>query len=432
MERVLYCDYKNNDIEDVIIYKKWINKIRLIYDGFYLFFTYEYDAYFINIQPIYFEKDNFADIIKYEVSIKNIKKLLFQVKINTFPNLEVKEQEEIKDFLDKINNEISKCCFAFNKYEGNIIKEKMIYWNQKHLKKINEVNHYFTLNDKNNLNIFEANIEDYIESTNYCYDNVKLRIFNVGEANCCILKVDNKNKVLFDFGNKLKKVNKTLNEDFENMNSLEYIVVSHFHCDHINQYLKLHNDCFINTFWFIPEKPIGRGPICMENLYSKLMIKKSKVFVIKDANKFYRTPFFEISKGNGKHCTLNYLNENSLICHLNYKKDLLIPGDATYDYILLLSKLNDVDYLIIPHHGCKYSNIINTKVNILSYSPNDSGKRGSISNRYRHPQINHLNQITSEIVRFGEKVYYFNDKIRLDDVKSKRVIADYIDIDLVK
>ena len=156
----------------------------------------------------------------------------------------------------------------------------------------------------------------------------------------------------------------------------------------------------------------------------------TKVIEINNSNTFLNFNYFIITKGDGYRNSESCMNDNSLVCYLNYKKNVLIPADAMYEKIKLLNYLHNFDYLLIPHHCCKYEKNINIIVNDCVYSMNDSGGNKSISIKYKHPQYKHLAKFSSERKRFGNKAYMFIDKKRVNDSLCSLIDKCYDDIKL--
>ena len=196
----------------------------------------------------------------------------------------------------------------------------------------------------------------------------ELRVYSVGQANCSALikykdnlKKDYNVVVVFDFGLESRKRNSKLKEMINKIDENTTIIISHFDLDHINniENFELYRTCR----WLFPEhEPRTK----QANLLYHDLIKTASQKSINGRQVFsYKAPYslsnyLRINQNTDKHINdrkyqSTLANAQCIISSLCINNtNVLIPADALYrDFP------DDVfnyryDYVLIPHHGCKY------------------------------------------------------------------------------
>lgn len=260
------------------------------------------------------------------------------------------------------------------------------------------IEHYVDFNDVDRPEIEPVDDPDLFE----------LRIYNVGQANCSALikyldraKKDYKVVMVFDFGYQRSGNNMKLDEMISKIDSSTTILISHFHNDHINNIT--HHLTLRTNRWLFPD--------CHPNNFmaNKIYAALVKVATGKTSSGIlYRFPVpFRFSDnilvdqylGNRIHGwpRRSLINAKCLVCKISIReKDILIPGDALYeDYgdALILENNKKYDYILVPHHGCKYINKTVASHMLKIWNFVDDNTVGFVmcgKNNYGHANENHL------------------------------------------
>lgn len=295
------------------------------------------------------------------------------------------------------------------------------------------IEHYVDFNDVDRPEIEPVDDPDLFE----------LRIYNVGQANCSALikyldrtKNDYKVVMVFDFGYQRSGNNIKLDEMISKIDSSTTILISHFHNDHINN-ITDHLTLRTNR-WLFPD--------CHPNNFKANKIYAALVKVASGKTSsgiLYRFPVpFHFSDnilvdqylGNRIHGgpRRSLINAKCLVCKISIRgKDILIPGDALYeDYgdALILENNKKYDYILVPHHGCKYID--------KSFTFNDAKIKDFVGNNtigfvqcgknsYGHANINHLGLYSVANEFYGTSFYDDNKKLL---GVSKRKYEDFYSI----
>lgn len=322
--------------------------------------------------------------VHYKISDKHFNQILklFDLDFN-FP--------KSKKNIDDLNSDLSKKIILRTNVGFRIIEHDCV---KLIIERNNEIFNRIKINDERIFNKSETKNKDL---------DLKLRIYNVGQANCSCLFINNLPGVFFDLGS--MKHNKKLYSDFNNFTDV-YVIISHFDNDHINAYNR-----------FFPKKNRNKIKIIFpyENSIANLPINAQIFLFCAYLLNFELYPLsLDKMKINifdndlvcifqGKYVnTINKItrrNALSLICVVNYNDNsVLIPGDSLYENFPTFFTPNHV---IIPHHGCKCKyygtnllpNIDETKVikSFVFCGPSMS---------YKHPNFAHLK-------------HYFNDKMQI-------------------
>lgn len=201
-----------------------------------------------------------------------------------------------------------------------------------------------------------------------------LQLFSVGDANTArLINKKTNESVLIDCGIDRKSSYRVLYSSAENQIKAlnpEYIFITHNHEDHYNL---LFVSCSaqtaalgLNTVSALKEIIIsGLNDIVLSGKINQTVLS-SKLNIIHPTDADYEFtltaafPNVFINFGNApdkSHCVEHkdsyFQNDTGMIVQINNKKNVLITGDCSYDFIPDASWISDADLIITPHHGGK-------------------------------------------------------------------------------
>lgn len=227
--------------------------------------------------------------------------------------------------------------------------------------------------DKNNAKI--PNTREYAfpqksSSKDISYD---VHIYKVGNANTAYIQNNSSHEsLLVDCGVDMKATTNYLQSVNEiKMFNPEYILISHNHQDHYNI---LFSNCAAQSVVFGLNNSSALKKIFMVDKANasfnlKLMKKqlgKSLEFVNSQVQNYENMiaqnnfPNIHVEFGNrsavsssGSAIQSSYENDTGIIVSILNKKNVVLTGDCSYDFIPASARLGDADYIVIPHHGGK-------------------------------------------------------------------------------
>ena len=310
--------------------------------------------------------------------------------------------------------------YQFRHYEDHVFDEKLINALENNIKTVITVHNDDVKGDSVKL------ASEYVKSDDpQLYE---LRVYNVGQANCsALIKYCDSNysdyhvAVVFDFGfEKRYKANRKLSEMIMKIDLDTTIIISHFDSDHINNISKL--PLMATNRWLFPEHEPKKEKANL--LYHQLI----KIATIKSGNPkviyAYQTPhelsdYLTINQNtNGIHdigFQSTRINAECIISsiHLN-NVNVLIPADALYnDFPQDVFKYK-YNYVLTPHHGCKYLSIDDYSIGdgrfdaifkIVSSRPTTIVNSGKFGRVYKHSNIGHLSYYKN-VVAFDSTSFY--------------------------
>lgn len=346
------------------------------------------------------------------------------------------ETNHIEEFIDDINDVFVRYYFSLT--SNSFASDETIY------NKVNE-----NIDKCINYNS-EIHYEDYEEKPNihpatgeeHLYE---LRVYNVGQANCSALikykddtKTDYKVIMVYDLGyQKSNGKNSQLEKMIEKIDGDTTILISHFHSDHINNIVN--HLLILTTRWLFP-KYEGKNKKGLKTFQTLIKIATIKTF----SGTLYNFPvpysfsenisihqYLKAIKGDRNQTSLT--NSHCLVCKVSIgAKDVLIPGDALYGEYgdgLLLDNNKKYDYILVPHHGCKYdgNTAANRKMRIAKFIGNDTiGIVMCGKNNYGHANENHLSWFQPN------NVHLFSGSVIYDDAKNHIRTCNNIKVDYYK
>jgi len=420
----VYDEFKSflteNDFEkDKLNLKDTVNDIELNQFGALL-------IKLINERSINFDDERIID------------ELLIMVEKFRFDKENNNNEEVIEKYLDDINEVFCKYCFSIN--DNAFRYDEVIY------SKINEL-----------VNITEYNpsihYEDYVDGCKPEIEPVhnvnlyELRVYNVGQANCSALikyKSEEKNDydviVVFDLGyQKNFKTNNKLDDMIKKINGGTTIVISHYDSDHINN---IANHLYITTSrWIFPNYD-GKGKKALKTFQTLLKVAKKKTgsgTIHSFPSPFNISPNISIHQYSGVRKLDPYqstlMNSKCLVCKLSIgEKDILIPADALYEEFgseLVLPNNKKYDFVLIPHHGCKYIGKASARRTIKIWKFIDEHTVGYVmcgKNNYGHANDNHISWFNN--VNFFNNTFIYDDNKNLINV-NKTEETDFLPIHFI-
>lgn len=263
-----------------------------------------------------------------------------------------------------------------------------------------------------------AKFNQFINSRNPF--DIKTEILNVGAANCIHFEIGSSLSFMFDVGIPYEKykdsqLGKSLDnvdytsKDKGNIRSSigsiskynpEFIILSHFHYDHVLGIAHLSDKAINNSVWITPMLDDDVKDLTCLRL-AMFKAKQKKLIVIEDKYNecIYDGSFFKMFRGKGK----GDLNDSSLMLLINNNSIALFAADCRYGSWPDANKefspndLKSIDYLIVPHHGSTYR---------VDYDVLDEFKKDCKAyiccghGPYKHPRPEHLHELNS---RFRSK-----------------------------
>jgi len=273
--------------------------------------------------------------------------------------------------------------------------------------------------EKNNSDLKDINTYldarfKWFNNTNKQFD-IETEILNVGAANCMHFNVGSSLSFMFDVGIPYKTYkDSNTKTSVDNTDYLskrkghirgsigsiskynpDFIILSHFHYDHVLGIAHLSDRAINNSVWIIPKLDDNVKDLTCLRL-AMFKAKQKKLIVIEDKYNecIYDSSFFKMFRGKGK----GDLNDSSLMLLINNNSIALFAADCRYGSWPDANKgfssnvLKSIDYLIVPHHGSKYQG---------DYSVLDVFKdscqayiccgKGS----YDHPRSEHLHELNT-------------------------------------
>lgn len=254
---------------------------------------------------------------------------------------------------------------------------------------------------------------------------VRVECINVGQGNFSVgYDESNVACAVFDIGVR-RTSRKFATNKLMQLQDQGIVVISHYDADHISgyQFLNTANPNIMGRTWILPEP--RTNPTSMERNLLELLKSNSNNHCIFLQNRDYtQKPFdalqdmatianLHIYQGNCQKVDPNQStkeNARSLICLIQDKYSILLPGDSLYhDFPTNYA----VDYLVIPHHCCEYdSNIINLDTKQLKKAIICAGP----NKKHHHPNKTHFQKLgVSNVISLtndiqSNKTYCFDRK----------------------
>jgi len=222
--------------------------------------------------------------------------------------------------------------------------------------------------------------------------NLEILVFDVGNADCFLIKTPSNEYIMIDSGKNGYNGGKSQAEIiilkyFKDIGikSIDTIIVSHFDNDHCGGVVDLLKGVKVSK---IIVNDIEHNSIAAKNIYKTAQEENTQIILVENGQKIYNVENLNITNFTGKNSDDD--NENSIVSLLEYNNfKMLFTGDiSSKELEKLLNRLpKNINILKVPHHGA--DNGINKK--ILTYL---NPKYSIISvgqNKFGHPSIYTLN-----------------------------------------
>jgi len=264
-------------------------------------------------------------------------------------------------------------------------------------------------------------------------EHIELYFVNVGQGNCSLLKLYDKDKTkchvwIIDAGSNHHPYNVfTLTEDKDKKNSPPHMNIRHFIGDSdsinsINVVISHFDEDHYNNISTVLSTLINKESIPIRfftNLGKNQKLAQKKIFAgKKDEHYKIRDEKFAFFNWDGtlnttKNGQIRFLNtdflqngddnDNSLVVKFNFGIKGVIPGDATEKTLDLIDQLDliDTDIFLLSHHGA--TNRFNTCGEFEYMSPKYIICSAHIKSKHDHPTIETVNEIQKYFNKQSEK-----------------------------
>lgn len=269
----------------------------------------------------------------------------------------------------------------------------------------------------NYLNAFFANAYSY-----------KVKILNVGQANCIYIEDINSylhfffdlgrpNSGFYDWNSKKYLKNTDLQQNSDVQNNLDSIssynpdciIISHWHLDHFAAFKDL-NDYGVNSVWILPKIISKKDIKSASRLLNYLAVNHATIYYLNTSGKIFDNGVVQLLSSIS--ARNDDPNSRSLMLRI---KDTVFSADCLYEFWPddLITHLNDVKRLVVPHHCSKLSSNQSGKkqeASIFTDFGKSPMKEAYISmgfNTYHHPYPDHL----IELRKASFDLYYTKNAI---------------------
>lgn len=245
-------------------------------------------------------------------------------------------------------------------------------------------------------------------------NSFKVKILNVGQANCIYIEDINSyqhffydlgrpNSGFYDWNSRKYLENSDLQPNSDVQNNLDSIsgynpdciIISHWHLDHFAAYKDL-NNYGIDSVWILP-KIVSKKDIKSANrLFNFLVKNNATVYYLNSTGKIYDNGVIQLLSSTS--ANKDDPNSRSLMLRI---KDTVFSADCLYEFWpdALKNNLSDVKRLVVPHHCSKLSENLSGKqqetviFNSFSQTPLKEAFISKGFNIYHHPNPDHLVQL---------------------------------------
>ncbi len=246
---------------------------------------------------------------------------------------------------------------------------------------------------------------------NYSLKANYFRVHNIGQGSCNTILFKQKNKMFYDIGftryrNREKRYD-ILKRNFLNHKFRDYdaVVLSHWDEDHLLGMCLDDSGDILRKKWIVPkvlESPNAKRIAYIVANYGTLIQIDNSV-----SGEFYHKDDLTLFKASGY--GNKDRNNSGIILGINTQKcNLIAMGDASYRYALDCTTtqgniFQNLDYLIVPHHGADVKDDINfnskVPMNTSSYSRYASDAIISVGynpQNYSHPRTSTINDLCNK------------------------------------
>lgn len=258
-------------------------------------------------------------------------------------------------------------------------------------------------------------LKDLLDLSCYGENDVALRMYNVGQANCSALYIGGRPRLIFDLGKsrECQPARHLLSNKLLDFSDRVVFIVSHFDNDHINMAGSISanrgNLNFVVPFF---HRSLYASKPNVQLIVSCSLYHGNKLFIIPD--EFLSAPIntkhFSLYQGSARKKDKNQStdqNSHGLIGLIEYNgKIVWIPGDVLYDdlYTTIGQPLKPT-YVIIPHHSCRYKKTISSGIIDLT-DLSESFTFCGPHRGFHHPNKTHFDQYSvnnAKLIRLARK-----------------------------
>ena len=301
--------------------------------------------------------------------------------------------------------------------------------------------------DSNSNFSYDTNVAEYLDNISDINNSSEAWIYNVGQANCVYIKTSSSN-IFFDIGMPLteygdkKKGTVKKNPDMpqssnystvqRNLRCLSYckpdfIILSHWHADHIDAYKLLNTYAYKSCKWILP-KPDNRIENDSEycNLINYLIAENMVRFVANKSGLIYlhnmRHTSIKLFRGDVRS---NNANDSSLVLCIGGS---MFTGDCmcrAWTTAMVDEFMNHTVQAVIPHHGSAFTYadrnnllsgskkkiFVNRTNAIISAGANYYGENNAFPNN-KHPTQQHIDELRNNKALSFSHVFYAGDENR--------------------
>ncbi len=420
---------ENNDENNI---KFNIYRVYYNYNEYYKFILSGYlnnDIKKLNFKssPFSVTKEELIELIQYMKFGSNPKNRIIA---EVLPDSQSLKRISEDDLLETLNN-------AFYKYYYDCIEANFKY--DETTRQIDFLFNEYIQNHRHE--DFDYRPGRYMDNIDYS-DDYSLRVFDVGQGNCSALikykdesKTDYEVIMVFDFGLQSKRKNSALDEMISKIDYQTKILISHFDMDHINNVITRTD---LTTPWWIFPKYHGTGvkankffavllKVASHKTFSGIVPKYGGYLDLSDNIKIYQT----IGKMDPNQSTK--ANAECLVTTIKSRKNnVLIPADSLYQEFDSRILETHYDYVLIPHHCCKYDTSLIRDIPKIN-SVIDENTKGIVlsgRNSFGHANYNHLLRYQKKIVFLSSKIYDDFKNDITSKCKIKTLGKKYIEIEL--
>ena len=253
--------------------------------------------------------------------------------------------------------------------------------------------------------------EENIDESNYDF---KIYFFNAGKADAIIISNNNK-YIMIDTGEESLSPEILSYFKNNNINELEYLIITHFDKDHVGSAASIINNIKVNNVF---QSNYPKDSEYYSNYLNALSNKNITPKTIEGNYEFTLEDLNIVVNGPAKIYDKNESNNSSLIVKINYKNtNYLFMGDTENarlkDYVS--EETNTYDFIKIPYHG-NYLKRLDDLLKIIK--PKYAVITSSNSMRESSETINTLNELGIKyyLTRNGDiNIYSDGTSIIIDD-----------------
>lgn len=240
---------------------------------------------------------------------------------------------------------------------------------------------------------------------------MKIYFIDVGQGDSCLIVTPHNKTILIDGGG-------SINSDYDvgkntlvpyildrGFTKIDIVIISHFDNDHVGGILTLLQELKVKKVYIPKQIEDSKNYRDFISICKKKNIKVDEI-VAGNRIRIERNLYMDILWPTNNQITTNVLNNNSIVCSLQYKKfSMLFTGDIEEIaekqilecYSSNLNLLN-ADILKVGHHGSKTSSIqeflevVSPKISVIGVGEN---------NNFGHPSDDVLNRLKN----CGSRIY---------------------------